>query len=62
MNFVFTLKQIRPGESAWHQEQRGDSPHSPAASAGPGWHQHGDHRRRQHPAADHRGQLTETMT
>lgn len=53
--------QILTGEPAWHPQQRGGASHGPPSPAGPGWHQSGDHRRRQHPAADHRGQLTETM-
>ena len=54
-------RQIGGGESAWHPEQRGGASHGPPAPTGPGWHQSGDHRCRPHPAADHRGQLTETM-
>lgn len=54
--------QVVPRMSAQHPPQCGGAPHGPAAPAGPDWHQPGEQRRGQHPAADHRGQLTENMT
>lgn len=54
--------QIATRGSAQHPQQRGGAPHGPPAPTGPDRHQLGDHRRREHTAADHRGQFTETMT
>lgn len=53
--------QIATGESARHPQQRSGASHGPPAPSGPGRHQHGDHGCGQRPAADHRGQLTQTM-
>lgn len=58
---VLFPNQIATGESARHPQQRGGASHGPPAPPGPGRHQHGDHGCGQRPAADHRGQLTETM-
>lgn len=53
--------QISTAESTRHPQQRGGSSHGAPAPAGPERNQPGDGRCGQHPAADHRGQLPETM-